>query len=111
MDRLPCIENRAFKIGPGTLAQIELADSFRTEFEELEPEPILACVRVFLNQAMTLKHHNQSMRSALVELEHRGDLHQSEIWSLMRENFEQRQCSVDYLNLVWRSGITLCLSM
>ena len=59
----------------------------------------------------SVEHHEQAMRRALMQLEHLGDLYQSEIWTLMRENFEQCQSSVDNLDLIRRSGILLCLTM
>ena len=82
------------------LAQVELADRFGSELKELQSEPILSRVGVLLDQPVPLQYHDQTVRGALVQLEHLGDLDQSEVGSLMREHLQQSQRSIYYLDLV-----------
>jgi len=85
------------------LTQIELADRLGSELKELQSKPILSRIGILLDQPMPLQYHDQTVRGALVQLEHLGDLDQSEVRSLMREHLQQRQRSVHYLDLVGRS--------
>src|SRR5208282_3822835 len=91
--------NQATKVRLGAVAQIVLLDSPIAEVEQAQAEAELAGAGS-LHHAMTLQNHQKTVRGALVKLQGRGNLRQSQRHIALPQQIQYGKCPVQSLNFV-----------
>ena len=87
-------------MGSCPVPDVETADRNRTQFKKAQAEMIVTCSRISLDDPMFFKNAHEPVNGTLVQLHHLRKLGQTRVFLSVRERVNNRQRSVEHLNLI-----------